>query len=115
MNTNKIKTWIAEQKGALILGAVSAVSIGILGYFGVKSHKSTGSVLGTVSGIKDLNIKLDKATVTKAWTEPGGVRMCLHDFQIRDIGELGKDLIKNVPNVTADSALACVLGICDES
>lgn len=66
MNTNKIKTWIAEHKGALIVGAGTAVSIGILGYLGVKSYKSTGSILGTVSGIKDLDIELDKATVTEA-------------------------------------------------
>lgn len=116
MNTNKIKTWIAEHKGALIVGAGTAVSIGILGYLGVKSYKSTWDVEGVLHGIKDLDISLDKAMVIGALTRrDGGAEMCLTNLRIRDIGELGEDLMKNVPNVTADSAFMCILKIRGES
>lgn len=111
MKKNEVKAWIKEHKRGILIGAGFVVVAAALGYLGVKSYKTKGTVLGIVHKIEDLNIKLDKATVTEAWTELGNVNMILNDFKVGDIGELGKDLIKNIPNVTEDTTLSCIIGI----
>ena len=51
-----------------------------------------------------------KPTVTEAWTECGCVNMILNDVKVGDIGELGKDLIKNISGIAEDTTLSCIIG-----
>lgn len=90
MKKDEVKAWIKEHKRVIIIGAGSAIVIGVLGYLGVKSYKTKGTVLGICNKI-EVDIKLDNATVTEAWKELGNVNMILDDFKVTDIGELGKD------------------------
>lgn len=114
MKKNEVKAWIKEHKKGIMIGAGFVVVAGVLGYLGIKSYKTKGTVAGIVHKIEDLDIKLDKATVTEAWEELGNVNMILNDFKVSDIGELGKDFIKNIPNVTEDTTLSCIIGIAGE-
>lgn len=114
MKKNEVKAWVEEHKRGILIGAGFIVVAAVLGYLGVKSYKTKGTVAGIVHKIEDLDIKLDKATVSEAWTELGGVNLILNDLKVGDIGELGKDFIKNIPNVTEDSTLSCIIGICGE-
>lgn len=114
MKKDEVKAWIKEHKKVILIGAGFVVATGVLGYLGIKSYKTKGNVMGIVHKIEDLDIKLDKATVTEAWKELGNVNMILNDFKIGGIGELGKDFIKNIPKVTEDTTLSCIIGIVGE-
>lgn len=108
MNRYEIKRWIREHKVEILVCGFEATMVGFAVALGIKARKSGKPVLGIVHEIKDVNVKLDTATVTEAWTELGGVNMILNDFKVSDIGKLGEDLIKNIPNVTEDTTVSCI-------
>lgn len=124
MSKQKFTQWIKEHKKELIIGTVSAVGVGVLGYFGVKRLTKNPDqvtfipryVSGTkFKGEEFIEAHLEAATVTEAWKEfwEGGsetTNLILNDFKPADIGKLGEELIEKVPGVTEDTVLTCVLG-----
>lgn len=114
MKKNEVKAWIKEHKTEILIGTGTTIVVAILGYLGIKSRKTGKTVSEIIGGYDQLDIKLDSATVTDMWSEDGLPNMILNDFRVRDIGVLGKDLIKNVPNVTEDTLLTCIMGVCKE-
>lgn len=111
MSKNKIKAWLKEHKMELLVGVGTTALVVFLAWLGIKQRKAGKPVLGIVHEIEDIDIKLDTATVTEAWKELGGVNMILNDIKVSDLGELGKDMIKNIPNVTEDTDVSCILGL----
>ena len=112
MNKQKLKKWIKEHKKEILIGTASVIAIGTIGYLGIKVGKKTLKINGSVieANIRDIDVDLDVATVTEAWTEDGVTNMILNDFNVKDIGELGADMIKNIPGVTEDTTLTCFMG-----
>ena len=112
---DKIKNWCKEHKKVLLIGACSTVVVGTLGYFGVKIKKAgngtaASKVLGGLKQCEDINVDLDTATVTEAWKEDGLYDFILNDFKVSDIGKLGEDMVKNIPDITEDTTLTCIMG-----
>lgn len=111
MNTNKIKAWLKEHKVELLVGAGATALVVFLAWLGIKQRKAGKPVLGIVHEIEDIDVKLDTATVNEAWKELGGVNMILNDIKVGDLGELGKDMMKNITNVTENTEVSCILGL----
>lgn len=111
---NKVKRWFKEHMVEILVCGIGIATIGICVALGIKTRKSGKPALGgIIHDIKDIDVKLDTATVTEAWTELGGVNLILNDIKVNDIGELGRDMIKNIPNVTENTTVSCILGLLD--
>lgn len=111
MTRQEMWNYIKEHKKQIIIGTIAAVGTGALIVLGVKK-KSNAKSLSVVSTAlnEDIDIHLDTATVTEAWKEGGFINLILNDFKCKDIGELGKDLAKNIPEITEDTTLTCIIG-----
>lgn len=131
---NKKLEWIKEHKKEILIGSLATVGTGVLAYLGIKkianlnptidslesimSIGEKGQILDGVESLSDsiLDISLDSGiTVTEAWKEIDKdgtefVSLILNDFKPADIGKLGEDLVKNVPGITEETILTCMMG-----
>ena len=119
MGTKKVWNWIKEHKKEILITTGTAIGVGVLGYFGVKSwNKYPNTIIDQLNSV-DSNqhwwenpvAKLDHVTITDLWNEGDFTEAIINDFTAADMGKVGEELMANIPEVKSDTVLSAVLDI----
>lgn len=118
METKKALDWIKEHKKEILVTTGTIISVGVLGYFGVKvSGKIANDNMvakleeSAVHWLENPALKLDHVTVTDVWKDDGCAftNTILNDFTAADMGKVGEELMANIPEITSDTVLTACL------
>ena len=120
METKKALNWIKEHKKEILITTGTAIGVGVLGYFGVKSYtqKFADEFVSKLDGVptnypwlENPVAKLDHVTITDLWKDDGCefTNAILNDFTAADMGKVGEELMANVPEIKSDTVLSAVL------
>lgn len=116
METKKALDWIKEHKKEILITTVTGISVGVLGYFGVKSwNRSPNPIIDQLNDVdasqhwlENPVAKLDHVTITDLWSQGEYAEGIINDFTAADMGKVGEELMANIPEVKADTVLSAV-------
>ena len=116
METKKALDWIKAHKKEILITTGTAVGVGVLGCFGLKSSNrypnpiidQLNDVDASQHWLENPVAKLDHVTITDLWNNGEYAEGIINDFTAADMGKVGEELMANIPEVKSDTVLSAV-------
>lgn len=106
---NKTLTYIKEHRREILIGSGVVVGLVVLNHiFGVRPRTKT--VTRTIIESNNVPI-ITSGLITDVWDDGTHLDLIIDKLNVKDLGQLGEDLVTAIPRITEDSEISLMMGV----